>query len=103
MVQVAEAAVWTRPMWGGDERPPRVGQVRERLARPGVTVGRGAWQLLSLLHLQHHSCPHASPLCLCPSALRRGDPHCLGRSDLKASVAHNLRTYRVKKAQLKSR
>lgn len=101
MVQVVEAAVWTRPRWGGDERPPHVGQVREGLARPVVTVGRGARQLLSLLHLQPHSCPHASPPCLCPSALRRGDPHCLGYSGLKASVAHNLHTYRVK-AQLKS-
>lgn len=93
MVQVVEAAVWTRPKRGGGERPPRVGQVREGLARPVVTVGRGAWQLLPLLHLQPHSCPHTSPLCLCPSALRRGDPHCLGCSDLKASVAHSLHTY----------
>lgn len=29
----------------------------------------------------------------CPSALCRGDPHCLDCSGLKASVAPNLHTY----------
>lgn len=52
MVQVVEAGVWSRPRWGGNERRPRVWwQVREGLARPVVMVGRGARQLLSLLHL----------------------------------------------------
>ena len=43
VVQVVEAGVWTRPRWGGNERRPCVWwQVREGLARPVVTVGRGA-------------------------------------------------------------